>query len=489
MTDNLNNLYQLPSGQTSQRAAKTSKTAITYPPHDEHTAVASRLNADVFSTPNGESTVSLWQGEWWTYTGTHWRAVDKARIRKMIWDRLDQVSIAKTNAKGQTRFDPWLPNPTRVTHVMERLGLQNLIDSTTTAPTWLGEGSTPTGNLMAMGNGLLNLDTRTLHDHTVYWFTTWAVDFDYDKNATCPNWNKFLDGVFAHDPRARDLLQEFAGYIVSGRTNLQKALLMVGVKRAGKGTILRILEELVGGVKNVGTPTLRTLNGDFGLQQLIGKPLAKINDARNDSQGNSQAVEKILQITGEDTVTVQRKSIPDWVGQLPARFVIASNEVPRFVDASGAIASRFVAFHLPKSFSGGEDRRLFSKLKKELPGILLWALDGLQRLDENNGVFTIPDTQADLLETVEEVAAPVQTFLTDNYDITHDDADIISRTEVYRDYKDWCSENGYQPTNADGLASRIKAAAIPGVGALSKRNPPGVKPARQRVITGISKRF
>jgi putative DNA primase/helicase len=53
-------------------------------------------------------------------------------------------------------------------------------------------------------------------------------------------------------------------------------------------------------------------------------------------------VERLLSITGEDTLTIDRKYREPWTGRLPTRFMILTNELPRFSDSSGALASRFV---------------------------------------------------------------------------------------------------------------------------------------------------
>ena len=54
------------------------------------------------------------------------------------------------------------------------------------------------------------------------------------------------------------------------------------------------------------------------------------------------AVERLLSISGEDTLTIDRKYRDPWTGRLPTRFMILTNELPRFTDSSGALASRFV---------------------------------------------------------------------------------------------------------------------------------------------------
>ena len=96
-------------------------------------------------------------------------------------------------------------------------------------------------------------------------------------------------------------------------------------------------------------PTLSSLAGDFGLAPLLGKPLAVISDARLSGRGNHVVVERLLSISGEDFLTVNRKYREQWTGQLPTRFMLISNELPQLGDASAAIANRFIPLLLDGS--------------------------------------------------------------------------------------------------------------------------------------------
>ena len=98
---------------------------------------------------------------------------------------------------------------------------------------------------------------------------------------------------------------------------------------------------------------------NFGLAPLIGKRLAIISDARLSGRADQHAIaERLLSITGEDALTIDRKYAPAWTGRLHTRFLILSNELPRLADASGALAGRFILLSLTESFYGREDQGL-----------------------------------------------------------------------------------------------------------------------------------
>src|SRR5439155_9381078 len=142
--------------------------------------------------------------------------------------------------------------------------------------------------------GLLHVQTRVLHPHDPRLFNTVAVPFAYDAAAGEPTrWLHFLGELWPGDPECIAALQEFFGYVISGRTDLHKILLLVGPTRAGKGVIARILKALVGRGNYAG-PTLASLGTNFGLSPLIGKPLAIVSDARLGGANVHQVVERLL---------------------------------------------------------------------------------------------------------------------------------------------------------------------------------------------------
>jgi putative DNA primase/helicase len=79
-------------------------------------------------------------------------------------------------------------------------------------------------------------------------------------------WLEFLGQLWGPDDQeAINTLQEVFGYCLTGDTGQQKAFLLVGPKRSGKGTIARVLARLVGIGGNAVAPTLAALGTNFGL--------------------------------------------------------------------------------------------------------------------------------------------------------------------------------------------------------------------------------
>lgn len=426
-----------------------------------------------------------WQGGYWRYTGTHYQQSPTDDVKACVnrWTRceLDQRIEGIMRRTGDAK-------PVNVTakltgDVMLALNGQCGLSSDTVMPSWLGcsEFGDP-ADIIPARNGLLNVRTGKLIPHSPRFFGSYCVPYNYDPFAPTPcEWLRFLQSVWPRDPESIATLQEWLGYLLTADTSQQKILFLLGPKRSGKGTICRVLSDLIG-EDNVAGPTLASLSTNFGLQPLIGKPVATISDARLSGRESSGIItERLLSISGEDTLTVDKKHREPITARLPTRFVIASNELPRLNDASGALVSRFIILRFTESYFGKEDTGLGSRLKLELPGILIWSLGGLRRL-RNRGHFVQPASGRELIECMEELSSPIRQFVKDRCIVGK--GERVPIPELYRAWELWCTDTGRDHPGTHQTFGRDLRAAVPGIadGEHKVQFPDGT---RLRVYVGI----
>jgi putative DNA primase/helicase len=217
----------------------------------------------------------------------------------------------------------------------------------------------------------------------------------------------------------------------------------------------RVLRELLGRDNVVG-PTLSDLAGPFGLQPLLGKSLAVISDARLSGRSDQAViVQRLLSVSGEDALSVQRKNLPAVTTRLPTRLMIATNELPSLRDASGALTGRLLVLQLRRSFLGQEDTGLLDRLLPELPGILLWAVAGLCRLRQR-GRFLQPSSGQVALDQLSELSSPVQAFVEQRCRLGG--AQQIPKMELYQAWASWCVDRGSKPGDAATFGRNLLAA-------------------------------
>ncbi len=184
-----------------------------------------------------------------------------------------------------------------------------------------------------MANGLLHIPERSLGPHRIDYFSTNALPYSFNDPAGEPReFLKFLSSILPNDQNGIAVLQEFAGYALTTDTMHHKALLLIGPRRSGKGTLARVLRGLVGD-ENVAAPSLSAMTNPFGLEPLLGKKLAIVGDARLSRRTDGEMLaERLLSLTGQDKITVERKHKTAWSGQLPTRVVVLAKSALCILD-------------------------------------------------------------------------------------------------------------------------------------------------------------
>jgi putative DNA primase/helicase len=368
-----------------------------------------------------------WRGDYYGHTGQHYAVVPDASVKSWLYRVTETATYRAKDAKGDEVVKPWAPNRVKIASLDEALRLGVLNHD--------GEPE----QCIALANGVLaNLSGRHLLEHSRERFNLSSLPFAYDPEATAPRWMEFLEEVLPGDLEAHDFLGEWFGYVLSGRTDQQKAASLVGEKRSGKSTIARVLTAMVG-KENVSGTDLHSLQGDFGRWSLIGKSLAVLGDVRWNARNSGEAVPHLLRIIGEDTVTVARKQKQDWTGRLGVRFMMTSNEAPVFSDRSEAMAARMIHVPFPVSFEGREDFGLEERLMGELPGIFNWALDGLDRLNAR-GKFTVPKSGQETDADVRRSSNAIGAFVADYCEI--EPGVEIELDHLFLKWRAWCEEEG-----------------------------------------------
>ena len=462
-----------------------------------------------FTNPGGLG-LRFWDESFHRWEGSRYRTIPTVELRALLtqdladeFRRLHRLDLERAEGSkpgpGRRPARPAAPTPvtTRlVGDVMQALAGLTLVPSSscTSRPAWIdafpdpssggepedasrpGAGAAarwwcdlsawPAGDLVALRNALVHppsfvTGAACMSRPTPRYFNASALDYDFDPEAPAPkSWLAFLREVWPDDPQSVEALQEWFGYLLTSETRLQKILMMIGPKRSGRGTIARVLKALAG-PSNVVSPTLSTLARPFGLSVLIDKPVAVFPDARISARpDNAAIVEALLSISGEDDQAIDRKHQTSWTGRLPTRFVLISNELPRLRDASRALSGRLVLLRFTRSFYGQEDLGLSARLMGELPGILLWALEGWRRL-QARGRFEQPASGLPLLESMDELASPVAAFLEDCCVV--DAHASVPSSDLYDAWRGWCRRHGRDAVGDEQAFGRDLHAAIPGL--------------------------
>jgi putative DNA primase/helicase len=242
--------------------------------------------------------------------------------------------------------------------------------------------------------------------------------------------------------------------------------MLVGTGRNGKGTLLRVINTLLG-ERNVTSVSLHDLiNTRFSTASLFGK-IANIAGDIDGTYLDSTAIFKA--ITGQDQISAEHKGRDRFDFTPWAVPVFSANKVPGSADVTVGYLSRWVVIPFPHDFTGQEDRTLDARLqtKDELAGIAAKAMPALRRLMQR-GDFDIPESGLQAYDEFARRVDQVRTWVNDCADIQPDHPFVL-RTALYTAYKAWAERDGHKPVKASEFYERVEAAGArphrtPGVG-------------------------
>ncbi len=422
-------------------------------------------------------------GIYYEWDGRRYREVADLDMSVRTWLR----------TKGQPQDNRTLAN---TIPIVKNLGFVPAL-AETSLPAWQPHDALPDPlpdpkNVVAFHNGLLDIrdPDRGLVPHTPLWLSTSCLPFNYDPTATCPRWLDSLAEVYEVDAGRIGLLQEWAGYLLTTDTSQQKMLLMLGMPRSGKGTIHRVLGDLVGdGATGYRLPLLAS---SFGLSPLLGKTAAFVPEVEMSGRTDKAEITEVLKsIVGEDAMAVNRKGLPIITAKLGVRFSIACNTIPTLWDASSALGRRMLVIEHRVSFAGRENTNLSEQLRAELPGIATWALAGLRRL-RSQGKFS-KGADAELERRMALQSAPLQVFVAERCVVSRgadsglpgltltSEAVEVRKDRLFEAYDGWCLEHDVADRTNPVWFARDLRAVLPKID-------PNQKSGGHRVFRGIGLR-
>jgi P4 family phage/plasmid primase-like protien len=230
-------------------------------------------------------------------------------------------------------------------------------------------------HLINMKNGIFNLETDELINHTPDYYFQGMLNIPYDKEAKCPIWEKAIKGMLPND-EDRIRMQKWFGYQFIRENKEQIAHGIFGISGSGKSKIFMILRDLLG-EKNVTNFELQDFNipNSYAIGRLYGK-YANINYDMSTTPIKDISVFKRL--TSGDPIVGRNifESPFEFVNY--AKLSWACNKLPTVTDEILRTTEFKRRVMLTEIVRGHDevDIDIYSKFRKELTGIFNWALEG-----------------------------------------------------------------------------------------------------------------
>jgi len=308
-------------------------------------------------------------------------------------------------------------------------------------------------DIVVVKNGVVELSTGKVYQHSKDYKATIAVPVAYLAEAKCPGIDKFISEVV--EPDDIPLLYEIPAWCLTPYSGIQRLVILLGEGANGKTVYLEMLRRFLGR-DNCTAYSLQSLTTNrFAIAGLYGK-LANISPELPSSALRQAGPLKTL--TGGDTIEGEKKFKDSFNFVNTAKMVFATNMPPEITEDTLAVWRRFVVVDFPFKFVGdAADKNLLSKLtaEQELSGLLNKALEGLARL-KRNGDFTYTRTIEDTRSKYLLASNPAAAFIEDYCEF--DVWSTITKRALYEAFMEFCKENKLPGMAMKAFGHKIKRA-------------------------------
>lgn len=303
-------------------------------------------------------------------------------------------------------------------------------------------------NIINFANGVLDLTTMELMPHSPDFLSSVQIPCEFNPDAgDCPVFTEYIKTLTEGDFEVGRLLWEYLGLVISNimGCSSKQALFLVGKGDTGKSQYLALLSHLVG-LENYTSIDLSGLEQRFGTFSLYGKRLAGCPDM---SYMDIAEVKTFKKITGGDAISFEQKGRDTITAKYKGCMIFCANEMPKFGgDKGDHVYSRMLCVPCNNVIPiQKRDPHLLDKMLCEQDAIVCKAIKHLLNFIARGNKFDEPSACKKFREQYKVENDNVLLFLrecTEPRDMEDRSSLATSKKEMYRAYKNYCSENGFR---------------------------------------------
>ena len=288
---------------------------------------------------------------------------------------------------------------------------------------------------------VFDYNTKRLLDHSSKYHFNTVADFDYDENAECPEFLKYLDEISNGNQSRRATFDDMLGYLHAPHNKGQSIFCLIGEGANGKGVLENVLKGIFdadnrGFVTDLNPDDLSDNNQKIRLEQSI----LNINSDCN-SYVSKVACSNLKRASAGDTISGNKKfyDINSFFSR--AKYIFGFNEQPKFFDTSFGMKRRLIFIKLEKKFDENPDVNLTEKLLKEKAGIWNYTLKCYYALKERNFQIRRCDDQDEMIRNFEIEGNEVAAYLADREsEIINAVSPVKTTRQLHDDFTSWLDE-------------------------------------------------
>ena len=398
---------------------------------------------------------------WFIWNGKYWEEDKKESIRILADKAILELYKYKTQimnkygfeSKKYKAFNEWVCKSRNTGRKDNMIKEARHMEQISTLPEAFDQDNFTLNCL----NGTLNLNTGKLSPHNKADLITKIIDVTYNPAAKAPTWDKFLHKIFEGNKELIGFIKRAIGYSMTGSIKEQCIFILHGVGKNGKSTFLDTIRSMLGEyTKNANVSVfLKTEKQNF--EEVARLQSARFVTTTEPEEGEQLSESFIKQATGGEPLTARYLYRGSFEFIPKFKIWMGTNHKPKIKGSDLGIWRRIMLIPFSYIVPPEEcDPDLVDKLKKELPGILNWAIEGCMEWRKSG--LNAPKEVLQATDDYRGEMDLIQLFLDECTERKPDS--ILKSGDIYRVYEAWCTQNGEYKMSNTKFALKLKERGV-----------------------------
>jgi putative DNA primase/helicase len=395
---------------------------------------------------------------WLVWDKTHWQRDDEDRVREAAKATIRELRIEAATLKDEElwKLCKSVATARGVASILKLAEsdrrLRLMVDDLDAHP-----------HLLACRNGTVDLRTGELRPADPSDLLTKCAPTEYDPNATHAGFIELLEHLIP-DEEAREYLQLATGYSITGKPVEDVIFLLIGAKRAGKGTFLRAVSEALGEHYTAAQMESFCLDRRGGgnparsdLFRLIGR---RVVGASEISPGQHFDTGRLKAMAGGDPMPVRTLNKPEIVAPVTFTLWLIANDgdLPRIRPEDEAMWERVRRIPIGATIPEDDRDPAFRESmgdENAKSAVLAWMVEGAMRWYSDGKLGKAPDCIVEAGQQLKEEMDEIGPFIRERVEFVHDV--VTPKRKIYDALEQWLDGEKLPSKKRIGAALQIAA--------------------------------